>query len=84
MEKSNETSIIQTQNVGFLVSVSRTVKTGTTAAEISSVKIEGHAIGINEALDLLNQIDNKTKKFIADEPKPSNIGVEKSKYIGQK
>lgn len=60
-------SLIQTENIGYEVSISRSVKTGKTAAEVSTVKLEGHAKDKAEALQVLRDLDAATMQFIQAE-----------------
>jgi hypothetical protein len=60
-------SIIQTEQSGFLVSISRSVKVGRTAAEVSTVKMEGHAKDMAEAAQVIGNLDNMTQQFIKNE-----------------
>lgn len=60
-------SIIETQQAGFLVSISRSIKVGRTAAEVSTVKMEGHAKDLKEAYEIIGAIDHATQTFITTE-----------------
>ena len=60
-------SVIETQNSGFLVSISRNLKVGRTASEISTIKMEGFAKSQEEALSVLQNLDNLTLTFIIRE-----------------
>jgi hypothetical protein len=60
-------SIIQTEQTGFLVSISRTVKTGKTASELSSVKMEGYARDLQGAGEVAKALDGATMEFIKTE-----------------
>ena len=83
MENPREATIVQTQNIGYLVSISRSVKTGTTATEVSNIRIEGHAKDKADALEALKEIDKQTQKFVDEER--TRYGIPKSqpkRYIG--
>jgi hypothetical protein len=60
-------SLIETRASGFLVSITRNVKVGRTASEISTVKMEGNAKSIEEALSLMGNLDFATMQFIKNE-----------------
>jgi hypothetical protein len=70
-------SIIQTEQSGFLVSISRSLKTGKTASEISTVKFEGYARDMKEAYEVIGQIDHATQQFVLSEAKFYNIELGK-------
>jgi len=60
-------SLIETRASGFLVSITRNVKTGRTATEVSTVKMEGHAKDMTEALSVIGNLDRITMQFIKNE-----------------
>ena len=60
-------SIIQTEQSGFLVSISRSVKTGRTASEMSNVKMEGYARDLKGAYEIIGALDHATMTFIKSE-----------------
>jgi len=60
-------SLIETRNTGFLVSISRTIKVGRTASELSCCKMEGYARTLDEAFVVIGQLDHATNTFIKTE-----------------
>jgi len=68
-------SVIQTENRGFLVSISRNVKVGRTASEISTVKMEGYAKDMQEAFVVIGNLDHATMQFIKNEARMYGIDL---------
>lgn len=80
--KQKEATIVQTQNSGFLVSISRSIKIGKTATEMTNIRMEGYAKDQQEALQTLKVIDEKTLDFIKKEAELYKISLNQSAYIG--
>ena len=60
-------SLIQTEDVGYVVSISRSVKVGRTATEMTSIRMEGHAKDGAAAKEVLADLDKATMAFIEKE-----------------
>ena len=55
-----QVSIVRTEGHGFFISVSRSLKTGKTADEMTKVRLEGYADDLPDALGAMKQMDKET------------------------
>jgi len=60
-------SLINTEETGWEVAITRNLKCGRTSVEVSTVKMGAHAKNREEALQVLKDIDEATMKFIVAE-----------------